>query len=113
MKSFIAILALAVLAMANPITSTPPKNIGDTDKACGNQVVSCCNASSEESGSGLISAIISPILVNGCLGVSASALNILSPLVDTGAMCGDNEVKCCPGNKNSGLLVIVLQCASL
>jgi hypothetical protein len=29
------------------------------------------------------------------------AVNILSPIIDTAGMCGDNEVKCCSGNKNS------------
>ena len=35
-------------------------------------------------------------------------VNILSPLVDTGAMCGDNEVKCCSGNKNSVSIMVAL-----
>lgn len=75
MKSFISILALAVFATATPMISprTPPKGVGDASKACGSQVVSCCNPTNKESSSGLISAIAGPILANGCLGVSANA----------------------------------------
>ncbi|KAF2731827.1 hypothetical protein EJ04DRAFT_525826 [Polyplosphaeria fusca] len=118
MKFALSILALAAIAIASPLDvrtgGGPPKSISDADKACGSSsVVSCCNGSSESDSSGLISAIVGPILANGCLGVSLSALNILGPLIDTGAMCGSNTVKCCTGNKNSGLLVIDLQCTSL
>ncbi|KAF2751016.1 hypothetical protein M011DRAFT_474493 [Sporormia fimetaria CBS 119925] len=116
MKSFFAILALATMAVATPLSTrtggTPPKGIKDASDACGDNVVSCCNPTNEESSSGLISAIVGPILANGCLGVAANAVNILNPIVDTGSMCGDNEVKCCSGNKNSGLLVVDLQCTS-
>ncbi|KAF2013179.1 hypothetical protein BU24DRAFT_410952 [Aaosphaeria arxii CBS 175.79] len=113
MKRFIAITFFAILAAASPVASTPPKGISDADKACGDQVVSCCNPTNKESSSGLISAIVGPILANGCVGVSANALNILSPIIDTAGMCGSNTIQCCSGNKNSGLIVVDLQCTSL
>lgn len=77
MKSFLAILSLAVLAIATPITSTPPKGISDAEKSCGEQVVSCCNPTNKETSSGLISAIVGPILANGCLGVGVNAREFL------------------------------------
>ena len=75
MKSFVAILSLAVLAAASPVldTRTPPKSPQDASDACGDNVVSCCNGSSESNSSGLISAIVGPILANGCLGVGLNA----------------------------------------
>ncbi|KAF2268044.1 hypothetical protein CC78DRAFT_576593 [Lojkania enalia] len=112
MKAVFSILALATLSTAM-VARTPPKGIPEADEACGDNVVSCCNPTNKESSSGLISAIAGPILANGCVGVGANALNILSGITDTATMCGDNEVKCCSGNKNTGLLVVDLQCTSL
>jgi hypothetical protein len=75
MKSFISILAFAVLATASPALSprTPPKGVKDASDACGDNVVSCCNPTNKESSSGLISAIVGPILANGCVGVGLNA----------------------------------------
>ncbi|KAF2679378.1 hypothetical protein K458DRAFT_435224 [Lentithecium fluviatile CBS 122367] len=115
MKSFVAILSLAVLTAASPVleTRTPLKSPQDASEACGENVVTCCNGSGEQNSSGLISAIVGPIASNGCIGVGIQAIALLNPITSTGGMCSDNEVKCCSGNKNSDLLVVDLQCTSL
>lgn len=36
-----------------------------------------------------------------CMADARATVNLLNGIADTDAMCGDNEVKCCSGNKNS------------
>lgn len=131
--SFIAasLLSLAVAGSASPALSTrTDKSIDDAAKSCNaNQVVACCNPSSTQSSAGLLSAIVGPILGNGCTGVSATVckwfhllnyhlLRTLCILVTKSycdkrkvailsgngatAVCGNtNTVKCCNGNKQT------------
>ncbi|KAB2571616.1 hypothetical protein BFW01_g7464 [Lasiodiplodia theobromae] len=115
--SFIAasLLSLAVAGSASPALSTrTDKSIDDAAKSCNaNQVVACCNPSSTQSSAGLLSAIVGPILGNGCTGVSATVLAILSGNGAT-AVCGNtNTVKCCNGNKQTGLVNVDLSCTDV
>ncbi|PSN63101.1 hypothetical protein BS50DRAFT_576914 [Corynespora cassiicola Philippines] len=105
MKFSIAILSLAALASASNSLS-----VKDASTSCGDQVVSCCNTSSKQSSSGLIAATVGPILPGGCKGLS---VNVIALLNDLGSACGKNEVKCCQGNKNTGLVNADLQCTSI
>ncbi|KAF2253515.1 hypothetical protein BU26DRAFT_560810 [Trematosphaeria pertusa] len=114
MKTFVAILSLAVLAAASPLEArTAPKSPKEAGKACGSNVVSCCNTSNEQSSSGILSGLFGPILSGGCLGASVSVLSILDPLTDTAGMCGDNTIQCCEGDNQTGLINVSLKCVAL
>ncbi|EKG09227.1 hypothetical protein MPH_13779 [Macrophomina phaseolina MS6] len=109
-----AVVASAVPTAENKIEARTGKTLGSASQTCSaNQVVSCCNSSNKESSAGLISLLLGPILGNGCTGIGATILNVLSPL-DTDQVCGnENTVKCCEGSKNSGLVVVDLSCTDI
>lgn len=68
-----AVVASAVPTANNDIEARTDKTLGGASQTCSaNQVVSCCNSSNKQSSAGLLSAIVGPILGNGCTGVSAS-----------------------------------------
>ncbi|KAF2001164.1 hypothetical protein P154DRAFT_534032 [Amniculicola lignicola CBS 123094] len=98
MKTMISILALAILA-----TGTPPKTIGESDKASGSNVISCCNPTKKESSSGLSALLRDPsletgVLVSGLMFTDDDAVNFLSN-VGSDTMCGGNTVSRCSGDK--------------
>ncbi|KAF4309803.1 hypothetical protein GTA08_BOTSDO02414 [Botryosphaeria dothidea] len=111
-----AVAASAVPTANNEVEARTDKTMGGASQTCSaNQVVSCCNNSNKQNSAGLISAILGPILGNGCTGVGVPVLNILSGK-PASQVCGNqNSVKCCKGNKNTGVLVVDLglQCSDI
>lgn len=75
MKSFLAIVSLAVLATASPILDarTEPTTLKEADKSCGsNKVVACCNTNNAPSTSGFIPLLNSVGVLSGnsCSGLT-------------------------------------------
>ncbi|KKY19345.1 hypothetical protein UCDDS831_g05550 [Diplodia seriata] len=118
------VVSMAVVANAVPtadnvkVEARTDKSLGGAAQTCSsNQVVSCCNPTDKTTNTGLLAGLLSgSILGNSCVGIGASILNILSPNSASGVCGNSNSVKCCAGDKNTGLLVVdldILTCSDI
>ncbi|OJD29821.1 hemagglutinin [Diplodia corticola] len=116
------IVSMAVVASAVPtadvaVEARTDKTLTGASETCSsNQVVSCCNTSDKTTSTGLLSTIIGSIAGNSCVGVGASVLNLLGASPANGVCGNSNSVKCCSGDKNTGVLVVdldILSCSDI
>ncbi|KAL0254383.1 hypothetical protein SLS55_009858 [Diplodia seriata] len=122
------VVSMAVVASAVPtadnvkVEARTDKSLGGAAQTCSsNQVVSCCNPTDKTTNTGLLAGLLSgSILGNSCVGIGATisrlSVNILSPNSASGVCGNSNSVKCCAGDKNTGLLVVdldILTCSDI
>ncbi|KAL1643282.1 hypothetical protein SLS58_004953 [Diplodia intermedia] len=118
------VVSMAVVASAVPtadnvkVEARTDKTLSGASKTCSaDQVVSCCNPTDKTTNTGLLSGLLSgTILGNSCVGIGATVLNILGASPASGVCGNSNSVKCCAGDKNTGLLVVdldILTCSDI